>query len=175
MDHPIRRDRGRRPAIGRGVAVAVLVAVTWAVTFPASAGESTDEAVARLASAAGCSTGPQDYVAGYWADGHTTSGVFWCRRGERYVAEGGIVIVVVERRAPRLACLPSVASINEPRGLRVLREQRMPLSWFVERDAPWRKGPAGLTTSDPVIDTGADGSGEQWVCHRGVWLVRVYH
>ena len=19
------------------------------------------------------------------------------------------------------------------------------------------------------------GSGEQWVCHRGVWLVRVYH
>lgn len=158
-----------------GGGIAVLVATAWALTVPAPATESDDQ-VARLARAVGCSTAPQDYVAGYWAGGDPSSGVFWCRRDERYVADGRIVIVVVERRTPRrLACPPSVASINEPGGLRVLREERISLSSFVERDAPWRKGPAGSTPSGPVIDTGTAGSGEQWVCHRGVWLVRVYH
>ncbi len=157
--------------------MAVTWALAWTLPGPASA-EPADGELVRLARVAGCSTGPRDYVAGYWAADDPSSGIFWCRRDERHVAEGLVVIVVVERKKPRrLRCPASVASINEPDGLRILRDERTPLSWFVDRHAPWRKGPANLTTSGPVIDVGAEGSGsgEQWVCHRGVWLVRVYH
>ena len=50
-----------------------------------------------LAEQSGCSGKPIGYVAGYFLAGDPASGVFWCRRGERYAAEGRVVIVVVDR------------------------------------------------------------------------------
>ena len=63
----------------------------------------------------------------------------------------------------------------EPAELRVRHEQSLPLSAFVVRDEPWRTGPAGQVTAGPIVDAVDGAVGEQWVCHRGAWLVRVHH
>jgi hypothetical protein len=68
-----------------------------------------------------------------------------------------------------------VTSINQPKRLRILREEKIPLEWFAYRDNPSIAGPSGQYAAGPIIDTGDDGAGEQWACYKGRWLVRVYH
>ena len=135
-----------------------------------------DPELVRLAEQSGCSGMPRQYAAGYFSPADPDSGVFWCRRGERYAAEGRVVIVVVDRHATRRHACPSViVAINEPVSLRVLHDARLPLTAFVVRHEPWRTGPAGQITSGPVVDAADGAVGEQWVCHQGAWLVRVHH
>ena len=105
-----------------------------------------------------------------------SGGVFWCRRDERYAHDGRVLIVVVDRHPTRrLSCQSVIVAINEPAELRVRHEHSLPLSAFVVRDEPWRTGPAGQVTSGPIVDAVDGAVGEQWVCHRGAWLVRVHH
>jgi hypothetical protein len=153
-----------RAAVGLGLALA------------GPAGASADALLVRLAEESGCAGPPQGYVAGYFSARDAASGVFWCRRDERHAAEGRVVIVVVDRHSTRrLACPSAIVAINEPAELRVLREPALPLSAFVVRHEPWRTGPAGQRTAGPVVEAVDGAVGEQWVCHRGTWLVRVYH
>jgi hypothetical protein len=142
----------------------------------AAAAQSPDQALTRLAEQSGCTDGPLDYVPGYFAPGDPDSAIFWCRRGEAYAEHGRVVIVVVDRHpVRRLGCPSVIVAINEPAALRVVREPMLPLSTFVHRQEPWRTGPAGLHTSSPIVDATDGDVGEQWVCHQGEWLVRVYH
>jgi len=138
--------------------------------------ESRDPALVRLAEQSGCSSHPMGYVPGYFVAGDPASGVFWCHRGELYAAEGRVVIVVVDRHpTPRLSCPSVIVAINEPAELRVRHDQTLPLTAFVVRHEPWRTGPAGQVTAGPIVDAVDGAVGEQWVCHRGTWLVRVHH
>jgi hypothetical protein len=135
-----------------------------------------DPTLVRLAEQSGCSGAPLGYVAGYFAPADPASGIFWCRRGERYAEEGRVVIVVVDRLPTgRLSCPSLIVAINEPAALRVLHDARLPLSAFVVRHEPWRTGPAGHVTAGPIVDAADGAVGEQWVCHQGAWLVRVHH
>lgn len=135
-----------------------------------------DPALLRLAQKSGCNGGPVEYVPGYFLPADTSSGVFWCRRAGKSYEEGRFLIVIVDRRGnQRHTCPPAVTSINQPKRLRILREEKIPLEWFADRDKPSVAGPSGQYAASPIIDTGDDGAGEQWVCHKGRWLVRVYH
>jgi hypothetical protein len=140
------------------------------------AAQSLDPSLLRLAEQSGCTGGPRSHVPGYFAAGDADSGIFWCRRGEAYAEQGRVVIVVVDRHpVRRLGCPSVIVAINEPSALRVVHEPMLPLSAFVHRQEPWRTGPAGLHTSSPIVDATDGDVGEQWVCHQGEWLVRVYH
>jgi hypothetical protein len=169
--------------VGRGSAL-VLIAAVWLaaalasglVLSRAAAAQSLDPALLRLAEQSGCTGGPLAYVPGYFAAGDAGSGIFWCRRGEAYAEQGRVVIVVMDRhQVRRLGCPSVIVAINEPSALRVVREPPLPLSAFVHRQEPWRTGPAGRHTSGPIVDATDGDVGEQWVCHDGEWLVRVYH
>ena len=156
-----------------GVVLALLLGLPLA---GAALAADRDPALVRLAERSGCSGAPLGYVAGYFSPADPASGIFWCRRGERYAAEGRVVIVVVDRHpTPRLACPSVIVAINEPAGLRVLHDAGLPLTAFVVRHEPWRTGPAGQLTTGPVVDAADGAVGEQWVCHQGAWLVRVHH
>lgn len=158
-------------------AVGLGAALVLGLAFPAaSAEEGRDRALIRLGEQSDCSGKPLGYQPGYFSPDDPASGVFWCRRDERYAADGRFIIVVVDRHPTRrLECPPVIVAINEPSAVRVLRDQTLPLSDFVVRHEPWRKGPGGQSTAGPIVDAVDDGVGEQWVCHRGAWLVRVYH
>jgi hypothetical protein len=153
-------------------ATGLILALLLGVPLAGAALEAPrDPALGHLAEQSGCSGTPLGYVAGYFAPADPASGIFWCRRGERYSEEGRVVIVVVDRHPT-----PSViVAINEPAARRVLHDARLPLTAFVVRREPWRTGPAGQVTSGPVVDTADGAVGEQWVCHQGAWLVRVHH
>jgi hypothetical protein len=165
--------------VGRGSALVLIHAACLAAGLglpSATAAQSLGSALLRLAEQSGCTGGPLAYAPGYFAAGDAGSGIFWCRRGEAYAEQGRVVIVVVDRHpARRLECPSVIVAINEPSALRVVREPPRPLSAFVHRQEPWRTGPAGLHTSGPIVDATDGDVGEQWVCHQGVWLVRVYH
>lgn len=157
-----------------GLLLALLLGLSFAGA-PLDAG-SPEPALVRLAEQSGCSGTPLGYVAGYFSPADPASGIFWCRRGERYAGEGRVVIVVVDRHPTRrLACPSVIVAINEPAALRVLHDARLPLTAFVVRHEPWRTGPVGHVTSGPIVDAADGGVGEQWVCHQGAWLVRVHH
>jgi hypothetical protein len=168
--------------MGRGSAL-VLIAAWLAAALGVGLGlarpaatQSPDPTLLRLAEQSGCTGGPLAYVPGYFAAGDADSAIFWCRRGEAYADQGRVVIVVVDRHpVRRLGCPSVIVAINEPAALRVVREPMLPLSAFVHRQEPWRTGPAGLHTSGPIVDATDGHVGEQWVCHQGEWLVRVYH
>jgi hypothetical protein len=156
-----------------GLALALLLGLP-----PAGAAleAARDPALVRLAEQSGCSGTPLGYVGGYFAPADPTSGIFWCRRAERYAEEGRVVIVVVDRHpARRLSCPSVIVAINEPSALRVLHDARLPLTAFVVRHEPWRTGPVGQVTSGPIVDAADGAVGEQWICHQGAWLVRVHH
>lgn len=156
-----------------GLVLALLLSLPLA---GAALEDNRDPALVRLAEQNGCSAMALGYVTGYFAPADPASGIFWCRRGERYAEEGRVVIVVVDRHpTPRLSCPSVIVAINEPAGLRVLHDARLPLTAFVVRHEPWRTGPAGQVTSGPVVDAADGAVGEQWVCHQGAWLVRVHH
>lgn len=156
------------------IRLGMVLVLGFALAGPAPAAE--DAILLRLAEDNGCRGRPQGYVVGYFAPDDAASGVFWCPRDERFAREGRVVIVVVDRHpARRLACPSAIVAINEPAELRVLREPALPLSAFVVRHEPWRTGPPGQRTAGPVVDAVDGAVGEQWVCHRGTWLVRVYH
>ena len=155
--------------------LSVAVASTPAFSV-AAAEERQDPALVRLAEQSGCSGTPRGYVPGYFSAGDPSSGVFWCRRGEGYAEQGRVVFVVVDRGpVKRLQCPNVIAAINEPGELRVLHGRPLPLSVFVVRHEPWRRGPAGQVTDGPIVDAVDGAVGEQWVCHQGMWLVRVHH
>jgi hypothetical protein len=158
-------------------AACLSVALLLGVPLAGAATEADrDPALVRLAEQSGCSSTPLGYVAGYFAPADPASGIFWCRRGERYAAEGHVVIVVVDRHATRrLPCPSVIVAINEPAALRVLHDARLPLTAFVVRHEPWRTGPVGHVTAGPIVDAADGAVGEQWVCHQGAWLVRVHH
>jgi hypothetical protein len=167
---------GRRSALGliRSARLGMALALGLAVAGPAEGGD--DAFLGRLARESGCDGPPRGYVPGYFSAQDDSSGVFWCRRDERHAAEGRVVIVVVDRRPTRrLECPRTIVAINEPAALRVRHEPALPLSAFVVRHEPWRTGPPGQLTTGPVVDAVDGAVGEQWVCHRGAWLVRVYH
>ncbi len=137
---------------------------------------NVDPALVRLAERSGCSGPPLQYAVGYFSPADPDSGIFWCRRGERYAQEGRVVIVVVDRHPTRrLECPSVIVAINEPAALRVLHDTQLPLTAFVVRHEPWRTGPPGQVTTGPVVDAADGAVGEQWVCFRGAWLVRVHH
>ena len=164
--------------MGRGPARVLIATLALGLGLPgaAASAQGPDPTLDRLAAQSGCTDGPRGYVAGYFAADEPGSGVFWCRRGERYAEEGRVVIVVVDRDGgDRLQCPHVIVAINEPAALRVLREQTLPLSAFVDRHQPWRTGPAGQIAAGPIVDAVDGEVGEQWICYRGAWLVRVYH
>ena len=159
----------------RTVCLAAALALGFPLAGPAR-GADQDPALVRLAEQSGCGGLPLGYVAGYFEPADPASGVFWCRRDERYAQDGRVLIVVVDRHPTRrLSCQSVIVAINEPAELRVRHEQSLPLSAFVVRDEPWRTGPAGQVTAGPIVDAMDGAVGEQWVCHRGAWLVRVHH
>jgi hypothetical protein len=165
--------------VGRGSALVLIRAACLAAGLglpSAIAAQSLDPALLRLAEQSGCTGGPLAYVPGYFAAGDADSAIFWCRRGEAYADQGRVVIVVVDRHpVRRLGCPSVIVAINEPSPLHVVREPPLPLSAFVHRQEPWRTGPAGRHTTDPIVDAADGDVGEQWVCDDGEWLVRVYH
>lgn len=131
--------------------------------------------LAEIAKAIGCKDEPSDYVAGYFRSDDRLSGVFWCRaKLDEFDPE--FLIVVVDRHARRLlACPDAMVSVNRPLGLRILRDRQVPLSWFVPPYASAGTGPDGPYARGPLIDTGDESIGEQWICHEGAWIVHVYH
>jgi hypothetical protein len=156
-----------------GLGLALLLAPPLTAAAPEA---HRDPRLVRLAQQSGCAGTPRGYVAGYFSPEDPASGIFWCRRGERYAAEGRVAIVVVDRHpTPRLSCPSVIVAINEPAGLRVLHDRTLPLTAFVVRHEPWRTGPAGQVTAGPIVDAVDGAVGEQWTCHQGTWLVRVYH
>jgi hypothetical protein len=165
--------------MGLGSALVLIRVAFLAVSLGlsgAAAAQSPDPALLRLAEQSGCTGGPRSHVPGYFAAGDAGSGIFWCRRGEAYAEQGRVVIVIVDRHpVRRLACPSVIVAINEPSPLHVVREPPLPLSAFVHRQEPWRTGPAGRHTTDPIVDAADGDVGEQWVCDDGEWLVRVYH
>jgi hypothetical protein len=152
----------------------------FALLSAASTGaqNTTGASIEHLAKEMGCAGKPNDYVSGYFSSGDTLSGAFWCVPSATN-DKRRFLIVVVDRHAKRQLRCPSVlVSINQPRGLRILRAEGYvdaELSSFIVRDKPSITGPKGKYAVGPIIDTGDDGAGEQWFCHSGVWLVRVYH
>ena len=165
--------------MGRGSALVLIRAACLAAGLglpSATAAQSLGSALLRLAEQSGCTGGPRSHVPGYFAAGDAGSGIFWCRRGEAYAEQGRVVIVVVDRHpVRRLACPSVIVGINEPFAWHVVQGPPLPLSAFVHRQEPCRTGPAGRHTTDPIVDATDGDVGEQWVCHDGEWLVRVYH
>ena len=135
---------------------------------------AAEKSLASVAKESGCRGGPTDYVSGYPSPGDKSAGVFWCAR-DPDAEKDRFLIVVVNRRPSTLKCPSILRSINRPLKIRILRDEKIPLSWFAIRDKPSQTGPATGHTNGPVIDTGDDGVGEQWFCYNGTWLVRVYH
>jgi len=131
--------------------------------------------LANRATANGCKGEPTNYVSGYFSPDDKLSGVFWCTRDPEAESDRFLIVVVDRHPRGQLKCPNVIRSINPPQQLRILRDKRIPLSEFVVRNGPSKKGPAGQYTTGPVIDTGDDVIGEQWFCHKGGWLVRVYH
>jgi hypothetical protein len=159
-----------------GPPIIVLLALFGAVLpVPGGADERARISLANLAKANGCKGEPTSYVSGYFSPGDKLSGVFWCARNLEAESDRFLIVVVDRHPRSQLKCPSVLRSINPPRQLRILRDRRIPLSEFVVRNKPSQEGPAGKHTTGPVIDTGDDAVGEQWFCHNGAWLVRVYH
>ncbi len=156
------------------VTVAFL-AIVQSFVLLCDSGHSAEKSLASVAKENGCKGEPTGYVSGYLSGEDKSTGVFWCVRD--LDAEKDRILIVVVNRHPHgtLKCPNVLRSINQPQKLTILRDEKIPLSWFVVRDKPSQTGPAGRYTSGPVIDTGDDGVGEQWFCYKGAWLVRVYH
>ena len=132
-------------------------------------------AVARLAAAKGCKGAPSEWVAGFFAPDDPLSGVFWCRVSGDDLDRRSL-IVVVDRHAPRRSVCPEVIrSLNRPLGLRVSHTVEVPISWFSHPTTGAKSPPGSGLVRGPVIDTGDDGVGEQWICYKRAWRVRVYH
>ena len=130
----------------------------------------------RLAKEKGCAGKPNDYVSGYFSPGDAMSGVFWCVPRNTNDTRRFLIVVVDRHATPQLRCPSALVSINQPLGLRILRgEGYVELSEFAVRNKPSMNGPKKKYAVGPIIDTGDDGVGEQWFCHNGAWLVRVYH
>jgi hypothetical protein len=73
-------------------------------------------------------------------------------------------------------CSATVAWRNHPWGLRLLRNQQIPLNNFFYRDNPRQAGPAGQVTVGPVIESNSyDGVAARFYCHGGKWLVQQLH
>jgi hypothetical protein len=159
---------------GRPIIV-LLALLGVALPVRGAADDRAGISLANLAKASGCKGEPTSYISGYFSPDDKLSGVFWCTRDPE--AESDRFLIVVVNRHPRspLKCPSVLRSVNPPQQLRILRDKRIPLSEFVVRNKPSQEGPPGKYTTGPVIDTGDDAVGEQWFCHNGAWLVRVYH
>jgi hypothetical protein len=156
-------------------AIAAAIGLALALWAPVEAGRLGASDVTGVAMAKGCKGGPSDWVAGFFAPDDALSGVFWCRvSGDEFDRRS--LIVVIDRHVPRrIACPDVIRSINRPLGLRVLHEVEVPLSWFSHPTSGTKSRPGSGLVRGPVIDTGDDGAGEQWICYKSVWRVRVYH
>lgn len=156
-------------------AIVLLALLAPLAPIRGNTGVPANTSLANVATESGCTGEPTDYVLGYFSPADTLCGVFWCIRDEDAESDRFLIVVVSRHPRSHLRCPNVLRSVNRPQRLRILRDAKIPLSWFVVRDKPSQKGPAGRYTTGPVIDTGDDGSGEQWFCHSGAWLVRVYH
>jgi hypothetical protein len=169
----MRRLQGNQAAVA-----CLLVCFTLLTAMSTGAQDVAPEAIEQLAKQNGCAGKPTGYVSGYFSPRDTLSGVFWCVPRTTN-DKRRFLIVIADRHAKRqLTCASVLVSINEPRRLRILRAEGYidaELSSFVVHDKPSVMGPRGKYAAGPIIDTGDDAVGEQWFCHRGVWLVRVYH
>ena len=119
------------------------------------------------------------YVFGYWdrdADEFgEQSAIYWCERSEE--AEPYLLVVWFSDAGGGAAflCPRSVSGQNYPGGLRILRDERLPLTAFLYRDDPRLSGPADGFTNGPVIESRYDGAGERFYCHAGRWLFQQFH
>ena len=104
------------------------------------------------------------------------SAVYWCERKagpERYLL---VVWLSDTSLATVQRCPPTVEWRNPPHGLRLLRNERLPLSDFFYRENPRRDGPAGQMTEGPVIESNSyDGVAARFYCYAGKWLVQQLH
>ena len=93
----------------------------------------------------------------------------------RAVGLVALLALTFHLEVPAAASERDPVAINQPAELRIRHAPALALSAFVVRDEPWRTGPPGQLATGPIVDAVDGAGGEQWVCHRGAWLVRVHH
>lgn len=165
------------------LAVPILVAVFGFSNQCAAENLVMPQELVQFAGAKGCSQvddffarpGMIDppYVYGYAPGDEEDSAVFWCQRqmnGKRqYVLQ-----FMYKKKVPASGCADYIVWPNPPRGLSLVKSDRLTSDYFVyldDRTSP----PKGIPFAGPAILSTYDGVSAWFYCHQGRWLVRQTH
>ena len=106
------------------------------------------------------------------------SAAFWCKRtGDLKNDEAPyqlVVVVNLERRMP-LGCPSVIRGWNYPGGLRVIERPGAKLTGFKYVQDPHRRGPGIVVVKSRIIVSEYGEVAEWFYCHRGEWLVLLWH
>ena len=114
------------------------------------------------------------YVYGYAPGDEEDSAVFWCQRqteGKRqYVLQ-----FMYKKKAPDPRCADHIVWPNPPRGLSLVKSDRLTSDYFVYLDDRKTSPPKGIPLTGTAVLSTYDGVSAWFYCHQGKWLVRQTH